>query len=52
MDSDRISYHESVRRIYEERIKPEGITNIWDRFEAQGLGAPDKRCPFCSAGTR
>lgn len=52
MDSDRISYHESVRRIYEERIKPEGITNIWDRFEAQGLGAPDKRCPFCTAGTR
>ncbi|MHB8894406.1 MAG: anaerobic carbon-monoxide dehydrogenase catalytic subunit [Candidatus Geothermincolia bacterium] len=52
MESDRISYHESVRRIYEERIKPEGITNIWDRFEAQGLGAPDKRCPFCMAGTR
>lgn len=52
MDADRISYHESVRRIYEERIKPEGITNIWDRYEAQGIGAPDKRCPFCMAGTR
>jgi carbon-monoxide dehydrogenase catalytic subunit len=52
VDPDRISYHESVRRIYEERIKPDGITNIWDRFEAQGLGSPDKRCPFCTAGTR
>jgi carbon-monoxide dehydrogenase catalytic subunit len=52
VDPDRISYHESVRRIYEERIKPDGITNIWDRYEAQGLGAPDKRCPFCVAGVR
>ncbi|MFH1149150.1 MAG: anaerobic carbon-monoxide dehydrogenase catalytic subunit [Actinomycetota bacterium] len=52
MDSDRISYHESVRRIYAERIKPDGVTNIWDRYEAQGIGAPDKRCPFCMAGTR
>jgi carbon-monoxide dehydrogenase catalytic subunit len=52
VDSDRISYHESVRRIYEERIKPDGVTNIWDRYEAQGIGAPDKRCPFCTAGTR
>ncbi len=52
MDPDRISYHESVRRIYDERIRPAGITNIWDRYEAQGIGAPDKRCPFCMAGTR
>ena len=53
MEPDRISQHESVRRIYEERIKPDGITNIWDRYEAQGMGGdPDKRCPFCQAGTR
>jgi carbon-monoxide dehydrogenase catalytic subunit len=53
MEDDRISYHESVRKAYHERIKPAGITNIWDRFEAQGMGGdPDKRCPFCMAGTR
>jgi len=53
MEPDRISQHESVRRIYEERIKPDGITNVWDRYEAQGMGGdPDKRCPFCQAGTR
>ena len=53
MDPERISQHESVRRIYEERIKPDGITNIWDRYEAQGMGGdPDKRCPFCMAGAR
>jgi carbon-monoxide dehydrogenase catalytic subunit len=53
MEDDRISYHESVRKVYNERIKPAGITNIWDRFEAQGMGGdPDRRCPFCTAGTR
>jgi carbon-monoxide dehydrogenase catalytic subunit len=51
MEGDRISYHESVRRVYE-RIKKDGMDNIWDRYEAQGLGAPDKRCPFCQAGVR
>jgi len=52
MKEDRISYHESVRKVYE-RIKKDGMTNIWDRYEAQGLGSdPDKRCPFCQAGTR
>ncbi len=52
MDLDRISYHESVRRLYE-RIKSDGMTNIWDRFEAQGMGGdPDKRCPFCMGGVR
>ncbi len=53
MEGDRISYHESVRRAYE-RIKKDGMTNIWDRYEAQGLGKddPDKRCPFCQAGAR
>jgi len=30
------------------------MTNIWDRYEAQGLAKddPDKRCPFCMGGVR
>jgi len=53
MDDERISYHESVRRIYRERIEKDGITNVWDRYEAQGMGGdPDKRCPFCMGGVR
>lgn len=52
MEGKRISEHESVRKAYE-RIKKDGMTNIWDRFEAQGLGNnPDSRCPFCQAGVR
>ncbi len=51
MEGDRISHHESVRKVYQ-RIKKDGMDNIWDRYEAQGLGAPDKRCPFCQAGVR
>jgi carbon-monoxide dehydrogenase catalytic subunit len=52
MEDKRISYHESVLKIYE-RIKEDGMTNIWDRFEAQGFGDdPDKRCPFCMGGVR
>ena len=52
MEGTRISYHESVRKIYE-RIKKDGMTNIWDRFEAQGFsGDSDKRCPFCLKGAR
>jgi len=52
MEEDQISYHESVRRLYE-KIKKDKMNNIWDRFEAQGFGGdPDKRCPFCMAGTR
>ncbi len=36
-----------------DRIKKDGMTNIWDRFKAQGFGNdPDKRCPFCLAGAR
>ena len=53
MEDDRISYHESVRKVFHESIEPAGITNIWDRFEAQGMGGdPDRRCPFCMAGAR
>ena len=52
MEADRISYHESVRKVYD-RIKKDGMTNIWDRYEAQGLGSnPDQRCPFCQGGVR
>jgi carbon-monoxide dehydrogenase catalytic subunit len=52
MEGSRISYHESVRKVYE-RIKKDGMTSIWDRYEAQGFsGDPDKRCPFCLKGAR
>lgn len=52
MEENRISYHESVRRVYE-RIKEDNMDNIWDRYEAQGFGGdPDRRCPFCQAGVR
>ena len=46
MEGDRVSYHESVKKMYE-KIKDDNITNIWNRYEAQGFaGDPDKRCPF------
>ncbi|UCG38734.1 MAG: anaerobic carbon-monoxide dehydrogenase catalytic subunit [bacterium] len=52
MEGERISYHESVRKVYE-RIKRDDMDNIWDRYEAQGMGGdPDKRCPFCMGGVR
>jgi len=52
MEGERVSQHESVRRMYE-RIKRDGMTNIWDRYEAQGMGGnPDQRCPFCMGGVR
>lgn len=52
MEDERISHHESIRTMYE-RIKKDGMTNIWDRYEAQGMGGnPDQRCPFCLGGVR
>ncbi len=52
MESNRISYHDSARTVYE-RLKKDGMSNIWDRYEAQGLGGdPDRRCAFCQAGAR
>jgi len=52
MQGERISYHDSVKRIYE-RIKADGMNNIWDRYEAQGMGGnPDQRCAFCMGGVR
>jgi carbon-monoxide dehydrogenase catalytic subunit len=52
MEEDRISYHASVRQAYK-KIKDDGMNNIWDRYEAQGMGGdPDRRCPFCLGGMR
>ena len=52
MEGDRISYHESVRRVYE-KIKRDNMNNIWDRYDVQGFsGNPDKRWPFCMGGVR
>jgi carbon-monoxide dehydrogenase catalytic subunit len=52
MEGERVSYHKSVLKVLE-RIKKDGMTNIWDRYEAQGFGGdPDKRCPFCMKGAR
>lgn len=52
MEGDRISHHESVLKVYD-RIKKDNMGNIWDRFEAQGMGGdPDARCPFCMGGMR
>jgi len=52
MEGNRISYHGSVLKVYE-RIQKDNMDNIWDRFEAQGMGGnPDQRCPFCMGGVR
>ena len=52
MENNRISYHDSVRTLYE-RLKKDNMNNMWQRYEAQGLGSdPDKRCPFCMGGVR
>ena len=52
MEENRISHHESVRKLYE-KIKQDGMNNIWDRYQVQGLGGkPDQRCPFCMGGVR
>ncbi len=52
MEENRLSYHASVRTMYE-KIRKDGMNNIWNRYEAQGLGGkPDQRCPFCMGGVR
>jgi len=52
MEGERISYHGSVRQVYD-RIKEDGMNTIWDRYVAQGMGGnPDQRCPFCMGGIR
>ncbi|MHA1122126.1 MAG: hypothetical protein ACTSPC_04875, partial [Candidatus Heimdallarchaeota archaeon] len=51
--SELVEEHEKIDRVYK-RIEKEGITNVWDRFEDQGLafGDPDRRCQFCLQGVR
>ncbi|WFN34231.1 anaerobic carbon-monoxide dehydrogenase catalytic subunit [Methanogenium sp. S4BF] len=51
MEKNRISYHESVVQMYK-RLQEDGMSNVWDRYEAQGFGSPDTRCAFCTAGAR
>lgn len=52
MEEDRISYHESVLKAYE-RIKMDKMSNVWDRYAAQGIGDnPGNRCQFCMTGRR
>ena len=51
MQEEKVSYHASVRRLHE-KLKKDNMNNIWDRYDAQGLGDPDRRCPFCMAGVR
>ncbi len=42
----RISYHDSVQEMYEKRLVPDGMSNVFDRMDPQ-----DKiRCNFCSEG--
>jgi carbon-monoxide dehydrogenase catalytic subunit len=46
MERERMSYHGSVIKAYD-RIKKDNMSNVWDRYEAQGLGKdPDQRCPL------
>ncbi len=53
--SDRVSAHDSVKEMYE-RLKSEGITNVWDRWAAQEqvrcktFCAKGLSCQFCSNG--
>jgi carbon-monoxide dehydrogenase catalytic subunit len=44
MNGENVSYHESVREMYD-RVHKEGLTNIVDRFKAT-----QPKCPFCSQG--
>ncbi|MFA5396255.1 MAG: anaerobic carbon-monoxide dehydrogenase catalytic subunit [Methanogenium sp.] len=51
MEKNRISYHESVLQMYN-HLQEDGMSNVWDRYEAQGFGNPDSRCAFCMSGAR
>ncbi len=52
MEGERISYHKTVRQVYA-RIKADGMNNLWDSYEAQGMGGnADQRCFFCMGGVR
>ena len=42
----RISYHDSVQEMYEKRLKPDGMSSVFDR-----VGPQEKiRCKFCTDG--
>ncbi len=43
---EKVSYHKSIEEMYK-RVHKDGMTNVFDRFDAQGA-----RCPFCSKGIR
>ncbi len=52
MENQRISYHASVQAMYK-KLQEDGMSNVWDRYEAQGFGSdPDRRCGFCMSGSR
>ncbi len=42
----RISYHDSVQDMYENRLKPDGMSTVFDRMDPQ----EKIRCNFCDAG--
>ena len=42
----RISYHDSVQEMYEKRLVPDGMSNVFDRVDPQ----EKIRCNFCSEG--
>lgn len=42
----RISYHNSVQEMYEKRLVPDKMSNVFDRFDPQ----EKIRCNFCEAG--
>jgi carbon-monoxide dehydrogenase catalytic subunit len=43
---EKVSAHKSIEEMYK-RVHTEGLTNVFDRYEAQGA-----RCPFCAGGIR
>ena len=43
---DRISYHDSVQEMYEKRLKPDGMSTVFDRYDPQ----EKIRCGFCVEG--
>lgn len=42
----RVSYHDSVQEMYEKRLKPDGMSTVFDRFDPQAK----IRCNFCTEG--
>lgn len=42
----RVSYHDSVQEMYEKRLKPDGMSTVFDRMDPQGK----IRCSFCTEG--